>query len=1388
MFSASHTDFKAFERYILSDKKLDEALKMLVEGSDAYQYLRFLHIFNERGQMSNDEKAQFNDFIKNSPNASKDLELRQLFIEYDNLIDQDSKAKLLDKIAKNYLQLRFEDPRPEDLPVTATSSSAYRSKELNNQPFDKLKISDEYARVYSGELNLSEIVSFAIVDLDFTQLHQKDFELAIEKLGVNIGLCNSKEFYKALVNYLTEQYKKAGKYSLLNEIILHRMTLQQLEKIKELLPSVMEEKQFVWCFFEKKFFIELSPNHKNLSLKEKRSNLIKMYEFASSFPPTYSNIKSWLLLEILENGLQQDLIEEKYFNEYLKTPIRSCYCKKMEKDMQTERPNFLNNVLSPSFKTDLRLTEQKDREILSNYLDKMFRAGRKIANYSDFLEKNFLIDMWEESQMMEGKKIEVRQDNALKLEQIKELVLTEFCKHNKDVFKIGEDIELFAEIKNVPSLIVKVFIINAENYYRDKFSAFKADINLDGFVATIEHTINYQHSPTIRHREVLKFPEIKGKSGLFVIELIGNGKSARAIIKIGSLSVVTKPTIAGLACFIFDSEHKICANESTGILAENTMYKVDPADTKNPGRILLPYPKNSYECPAILIHESLAQVVKLYRNEETYSLQCGFFMYPEALIMGNKATVLIRPQLLINDRKADIRLLENPYVVMNTRNFIDDIPATKVFEGLELDVDKEIEIPFTVIPHMKFITVEFHAEVKRISIGDKIELQSKHKYRIETHEHNLRIEELHFRCVNPGPIYEILLLGKNGEPVPHTLITVKFKCDTLSHFVQRQYLTDSAGIIKIGKLEGVTYVQAEVYKGEGLVSRDWMVPSRTLYSNSSKCDLLEDELLEIPMETEKRVNLIRMNAWVEGQSIEDLSANLKYIKKEAGKNYGILKIEGLKEGLYYLKGVKEFDLKIQVHKGQPFEGCSIIKEDSFLDIPERNQYIRIKSLKVDDKDPNNATISVQMESNNLNQCHAHLILYNFLGTSLNLSTNSLLLDKHTNLNQFKFQNCHNFYMSNQQLSSELSYCIDRRQMPKLTGSMIDKPTLLLKNALIGKTTSQAEQSQVGSTYEKTDVEEVLVEPSSIVEYPKEDHPYDDGNIVEYQNFLVAPNFIWNAVPDSQGLITAKIDKTQLRQASGIYVVGIGQPGVTHYLHPLFCDKFPRKDLSLQQPFEKAKNYSEVRLASGIEKNKSHVIEDITSTHFVLIDSLSMVYDVLENMNKLFQGHKNNNLWDFRFLIKWLNKSKEEKLKLFSKFMSHEFNLFLYKKDPEFFKTVVMPFLANKMEKGFIDKFLLDLPLNEYLDEPSELENLNILEETLLVQSLVSKGQIEIAKTIASLINSRVPEESNENAEEENKIFDTVLTQNALKDKKTEIEQAFDEAAQEAQGIFHINFF
>lgn len=82
-------------------------------------------------------------------------------------------------------------------------------------------------------------------------------------------------------------------------------------------------------------------------------------------------------------------------------------------------------------------------------------------------------------------------------------------------------------------MFVKIFEFNTETYYKKTLQPFNTGVNLDGLIASIEKSFEYKTPSNKKFIEQYSFSELNGKVGLFIVEFIGNGMSARAVIKKG---------------------------------------------------------------------------------------------------------------------------------------------------------------------------------------------------------------------------------------------------------------------------------------------------------------------------------------------------------------------------------------------------------------------------------------------------------------------------------------------------------------------------------------------------------------------------------------------------------------------------------------------------------------------------------------------------------------------------------------------------------------------------------------------------------------------------------------------------------------------------------------
>lgn len=151
-------------------------------------------------------------------------------------------------------------------------------------------------------------------------------------------------------------------------------------------------------------------------------------------------------------------------------------------------------------------------------------------------------------------------------------MILRFLEHNKESFLVDEDIKLSLELKNIQTLYVKIFEFNTETYYKKTLQPFNTGVNLDGLITSNEKKFEYTHPPNKKFVETYTFNDLNGKPGLYIVEFIGNGMSARAIVKKGSLSLIHKPTVSGHLAYILDENKKICTGPKTGLWFDGEYY------------------------------------------------------------------------------------------------------------------------------------------------------------------------------------------------------------------------------------------------------------------------------------------------------------------------------------------------------------------------------------------------------------------------------------------------------------------------------------------------------------------------------------------------------------------------------------------------------------------------------------------------------------------------------------------------------------------------------------------------------------------------------------------------------------------------------------------------
>lgn len=1144
-----------------------------------------------------------------------------------------------------------------------------------------------------------------------------------------------------------------------------------MEELGSKWVAAKSDKNFIGKLFQKKFHYELDEaNNQNFSLKDRREQLIKMYEASEERPQSF---KSALLLEILENGLKLDIYDKKYFLAYLEHPLKRWHINKTKVSNDWQDYTW-NAYLKPvQQRQDGVMSSTLEGKLYKKYLEQFYKEKHHLKDFEDYFTSKFLSTLVEEFDFLAGKKMKNDKIDFEKFDKLASHVIIELLSWNKKVFKPEEKVKIIAELKNVPKMHIKIFEFNSLNYYKKNCAPFKTDVNLDGLIASYEKNLEFDKvSAHVKFRHNFEFPELDQKIGLFVIEFISNGYSSRAIIKKGTLSIIYKQTITGQIAYILDDNREICWGEDTGIYYRNQFFK---AKEEKGGQIIIPYEKYQSIGNAILVHDNFAQLVEFTRYAENYSLDVAYIINPESLLMGNQATIILKPTLKVNNRKWSRASLSKIKAVITTISFVDKIPLSRTFDDLCLKDDRDLELTFNIPPNLESVHVIFEAQIYNISQQKTDILSSSHLVKLKTNNNTLTFYESHLRKIKGEYIF--MVLDKNGMPIPNVDVVFDFQ-----HYLyippnkHPTLTTDDKGCIQLGALSGVKSFQTHIYSTSNDHTNFWEVnPFDQHYTFPDSIQILEDEEIEIPFITalkdskfsQDTFSLIRMNS--QDGHISNEFEKAKLIPTKEADSPNIVKIWGLKQGFYKIsfKETKR-SIKVIVHEGTYWKDKSfILKKDTLSEFRSNKKiaYVRTKKIKHNKKD--NKDEFVLKVCNFGKNTRVHIMTTNFVSYKDLTSFYDVKskLDNSITSEIFKLSQWNNAYLSNRKLGDEFRYVFERKYIKSFPGNSLIRPQILLKRMKIRETTFDEEQIGLGDQYESMQVQMMntpyanmfaersvwasprLMPQSNMLptrmrmpphlgskklrmsrakEYEEEPDVIDPSRD-QYKSFL---NFLKNSgivkanlIPDKKGNVSFSVPSEKYALLN---VLVIDNENVVHASINLPDPKseVAKRNLALVKPLDPKKHYNETRIVINLFEGDKHKIKNMTSAHYNVVDSIEKVKNIQLEISKMDHCYI---LPDLLFLTSWNKLGFEEQLKKYASSISHETHLFLYFKDRPFFDRVIKPFLMNKYERSFIDYWLLeDFERIERYSKVEFFDLLNSVEKVLLIHSVRQNG-IETGK-------------------------------------------------------------
>ncbi|RCK81145.1 MAG: hypothetical protein OZSIB_2522 [Candidatus Ozemobacter sibiricus] len=1097
------------------------------------------------------------------------------------------------------------------------------------------------------------------------------------------------------------------------------LLLSQLEECRRLMPELLNDATFIEAVVRK-----LQPSADvdwRHDRAEKEAYLGRLWKFVAELPPAHNSLKAHVLYHWLAHERGLGIYDKARFLSYLRLPRPTAYMNRKYLERRDLRDWPVDLQADYHHLTQLPVIGD-DEPLVRDFLREFLAAADDTREFAELLESEWLKDLFAETKIVGGLGNLERWFSLLspqRVKAIKERIELDFLPTCREVIAGQDPIAFDVAIKNVKQLIVKIYRINTRAWYRDRLQEIGTDLDLDGLVANEEKVYTYDQPEYRRHVERFAFPQLD-QPGVYVIELIGNGRSSRALIRKGRLGFMQRLGAAGHVFTVFDENNAQVTDATLWLGGQE--YRPDER-----GEITVPYSTAPGLAKFVLTRGEFASLHQFEHMGEQYDLSAGFFLDRESLVEGAKATVLVRPWLTVNGVPIDLKLLQEPALVISTLDR-DGVAAAKEIRDFPLHNDRETPYEFKVPEKLAQITFTLRGKVENLSRGKKEEFSTSRTINLNGIHRTDKIEDLMVRHVDGE--YLIELNGKTGEPKADRPITFECKHREFTRTVAFTLQTDATGRVRLGALPGIEWVKMTGPEG---TARTWY-PVQEACAYPPVIHALAGTPVRVPVFPELVPAGRPLAALFElrnGTYAHSFTEQLKVAD-------GFLVLDDLPPGDFELVLYPgPVVIPIRLTKGTQI-GSWLVSRDRFLQT-RPGQPLHITGIE---KEKGNLRVRV---ANATAGTRVHVLGTRFFNPPT--LWQSLGFCDQPSLALTRLTRPLSRYLSGRAIGDEYRYILERKFARIFPGNMLPRPSLLLNPWSLRKTETGTQEAQSGDTWSR------LAEPmpESGLEGEGGGRPpsqVEGENEFSQVDFLPEPSLLLaNLRPDADGIVEIPLDQLGARQQ--VQVVAVDQRGAVfrEISLPAVADTY--KDLRMARALDPAQHFSEQRSISLVTKGQGFTIEDVSTTRLEVYDSLAAVYRLLTTLNN------DPGLVEFGFILNWPKLSPAEKRSLYSKHACHELNFFLYKKDPEFFAGVIKPYLRNKKDKTFLDHWLLEDDLQPFL-HPWAYGRLNIVERILLARRLGKAEEAATARHVKELFDLLPPD-----PERFNRLFDTAVKGSAL---------------------------
>jgi hypothetical protein len=1278
----------------------EAALKELVPGTDDYFYYHALHAQNL------DQRERFqkviDDWIRErkgvTPGTARELLNRQALLDYE----KDPKKSLdyiRDQLKLTFPHARKTGERRSDAPTAfdnaRISTDTLMKRALAADPGGLEKIEDAGLELAAGQpINDEQRRNL------LSRLQRPDLPGLVDRIVADLAFRDSRGFGSMEIH--------------------RRLTLAQMDELLQKKPDLRNQSNFVTSYLLRLAPVDEADLETEPAVREAYYD--RAWAFVKTLDPVHNSLKACILYNRLLHDRKMGVLDRARFLDYIKLP-RNVWYLRDEIRQGLPRGDHLAR-LDRDFQIAALPPIANEEPLVRAILLDLFRDAPNADEFKPWLRDDFLKRTFAESKIVHGVG-DPQQWAALlspeEFRRLKERVDIDFAPDNPDTIAPDAPVKLTAHVKNVQDLIVKVYEINTLNYYRETGSPLNLAINLDGLVASSEKRVEYKETAERRIARTFEFPELN-RRGAWVVELIGKGKSSRALVQKGRLGVLQEVTASGHAFTVLDEASRRVPDARAWLAGREFVPGKD-------GRILVPFSTAPKTETLVVQQGGFASPVRFEHLAEAYSLHAGLYVDREALLRREKAVALLRPVLSVNGQPVSLKLLEEVRLTISATD-LQGISTEKEIPDIALREDAETTVEFLVPEQTVSLALTLKAKIRNVSLNKREDLAGTASFDLNGIDRTESVQDLHVTRTAAG--YAVDLRGKNGEPRAGEPLFCTFKHRLFRDEVTAELKTDAQGRALLGALDGLEWFRVREPAG---LERTWPV-ARGACARPPALHGRAGDVIRVPLAEAGGADAASEASLLEVRN----GAFVKDWREALAVADGFLELRALPAGDYslYLKPEAR-EIEVRVTDGEARDGFAFSPRRA-LELP------RLAPLQIAAVEPGADAIAVRLaNASPFTRVHVlgtrYLPAYDVFG--------SLGFSGTPGLRAQPWTPSRTFYESGRDIGDEYRYILDRQSARKFPGTMLDRPGLLLNPWELRDTQTEAEALRGGGTYAGRTGgmggAAAAGAPVSSMRLMRGEQAQSSS-----LDFLKSPaTVLANLRPDANGVVS--IPRAALAGRPFVRIVAV-DPTATVLRHVAIEDSpVETRELRLVTPLDPARTYAEQRIVTPVQAKAKLAIADATTARFETIDTVAKAFRLLSTLAG------NATLEEFAFIAGWPDLPAAEKRTLYSKHACHELNFFLSRKDPEFFKAVVAPYLKNKKDKTFLDLWLLDGDLKPFVD-PWRFARLNAVEQILLGKRIAVQ-EASVARDIRERADLIPPD-----VEDFSRRFDTAVQAGALEDQ------------------------